>query len=265
MTSSKQDGMRSLIVGNWKMHGLAARLAEIEALAAALKAQPADVDIVICPPFTLIERSTRAAAGMLAIGGQDCHPQPSGACTGDVSAEMLGDAGALAVIVGHSERRQQHGDTDSIVAAKAAAGRRAGLMTIICIGESGVQRDAGEALRACSAQLAGSLPPGLSALTCAIGYEPLWAIGTNLTPTTEQIVEMHAHIRRCLVTQLGAEGQAMRILYGGSVKADNARAILALPQVGGALIGGASLKDAEFESIVRSVPARSHAPSRDAR
>ena len=248
--------MRPLIAGNWKMNGLAPQLDQIEAVAASVKAKPPSADILICPPATLVARATQVTAGGIAIGGQNCHPEIAGAFTGDVSAEMLKDAGASAVIVGHSERRQHHGETDAIVAAKAKAARRAGLLAIICIGETESQRRDGKALLVCGAQIAGSVPEGMSSIAAAIGYEPLWAIGTGRTPTSTEIIEVHAHIRNCLEARLGAEGKKMRILYGGSVKPANAAEILALPEVGGALVGGASLEAADFEAIIRAVPTR---------
>lgn len=247
--------MRPLIAGNWKMNGLAPQLGEIEAIAASAKAKPPSADILICPPATLIARAAQTAAGRIAIGGEDCHTEIAGAFTGDVSAEMLKDAGASAVIVGHSERRQHHGETDAIVAAKAKAARRAGLLAIICIGETKSQRLDGKALSVCGEQIAGSVPEGMTSSAIAIGYEPLWAIGTGHTPTSQEIAEVHAHIRECLVARLGAEGKKVRILYGGSVKPSNARGILALPEVGGALVGGASLKAADFEAIYSAVSA----------
>ena len=246
--------MWPLIVGNWKMHGLGLQLEQIGALAALLQAAPPRAGVIICPPATLIHRMAGVARGHIAVGGQNCHHENAGAFTGDLSAEMLKDAGASAVIVGHSERRKHHGETDGMVADKARAASRAGLTAIICIGETLVQRQAGTALTVCGAQIAESVPDGMSATTCAIGYEPLWAIGSGQVPGAAQIAEMHAHIRRCLVSRLGANGDAVRILYGGSVKPDNAPAILALPQVGGALVGGASLDAIEFEAIVRAVP-----------
>ena len=248
--------MRPLIAGNWKMNGLAPQLFEIEAIAASANATPPFADILICPPATLVARAAQTAAGRIAIGGEDCHTEIAGAFTGDVSAEMLKDAGASAVIVGHSERRQHHGETDAIVAAKAKAARRAGLLAIICIGETKSQRLDGKALSVCGEQIAGSVPEGMTSSAIAIGYEPLWAIGTGHTPTSEEIAEVHAHIRECLVARLGAEGKKVRILYGGSVKPSNARGILALPEVGGALVGGASLKAADFEAIFRAVSAK---------
>ena len=245
--------MRPLIAGNWKMHGMAPQLVEIEAVAAAAKATPPSADILICLPATLIARAAQTAAGRIAIGGEDCSPGSAGAFTGDLSAEMLKDAGASAVIVGHSERRQHHSETNAIVSAKAEAARRAGLLAIICIGETKAQRLAGKALSVCGAQIAGSVPEGMASSNTAVGYEPLWAIGSGHMPTPAEIVEVHAHIRACLVARLGAEGQRVRILYGGSVTPSNARAILALPEVGGVLVGGASLKAADFEAIFRAV------------
>ena len=248
--------MRLLIAGNWKMHGLAQQLGEIETIAASVEAAAPVADILICPPATLIARAVQTAAGRIAIGGQDCQTQIAGAFTGDISTEMLKDAGASAVIVGHSERRQHHGETDAIVAAKAKAARRAGLLAIICIGETKSQRQDGKALSVCGDQIAGSVPDDMTSSAFAIGYEPLWAIGTGHTPTSEQIAEVHAHIRQCLTARLGVEGKTMRILYGGSVKPSNARDILALPDVGGALVGGASLKATDFEAIIRTAPTK---------
>jgi triosephosphate isomerase len=247
--------MQLLIAGNWKMHGMAPQLSEIEAVSASVKSRPPGADVLICLPATLIERAVLTAAGRIAIGGEDCSARIAGPFTGDLSAEMLKDAGARAVIVGHSERRHHHGETDSIVAAKAKAARRAGLLAIICIGETNAQRLAGKALSVCGDQISGSVPEGMTASGTAIGYEPLWAIGSGQMPTPEQIIEMHAHIRECLARHLGAEGKGVRIVYGGSVKLANARVILALPEVGGALVGGASLKAADFDAIVRAVSA----------
>ena len=248
--------MRPLIAGNWKMHGLAAQLGEIDAIAASARAAPPFADILICLPATLIARAAQTAGGRIAIGGEDCSAEIAGAFTGDISAEMLKDAGAAAVIVGHSERRQHHGETDAIVAAKAKAARRAGLLAIICIGETKSQRLDGKALSVCGDQIAGSVPDGMTASAVTIGYEPLWAIGSGHMPTSEEIAEMHAHIRQCLAVRLGTKGKEVRILYGGSVKPSNARDILALPEVGGALVGGASLKAADFEGIFRAVSAK---------
>jgi triosephosphate isomerase len=236
--------MRQLIAGNWKMNGLAAELAQIEALARGATAPHCDV--LICPPATLVSRAAAAAQGTsVAIGGQDCHAGISGAFTGDVSAEMLRDAGATAVIVGHSERRQYHAETDAVVAAKARAAWRAGLIAIICVGETEAERDAGKAYDVVGSQLAGSVPAGATSADTAIAYEPIWAIGTGKTPTTPDIAQMHAHIKACLAAP-------HRILYGGSVKPSNAREILALADVGGALVGGASLKASDFLTIVQA-------------
>ena len=237
--------MTKLIVGNWKMHGLAAALAEIEAVAAAC---PVGVELAICPPFTLIERAVRAAAGTaLAIGGQNLHAAPQGAHTGDISAAMLADAGAAVVIVGHSERRADCGETDAQVLAKAQAAIAAGLTAIVCVGETEAERDAGRAEAVVAAQLAGSLPDAAAGLV--IAYEPVWAIGTGRTPTPADVAAMHGMIRAALTARYGAAGQALRILYGGSVKPDNAAALLAVPNVDGALIGGASLTAASLLAI----------------
>lgn len=245
--------MRPLIAGNWKMHGLIAQLAEIEQIAATVVAIKPPADILICPPATLMARAADLALQRIAIGGQDCHPETAGAFTGDVSAEMLKDAGASAVILGHSERRQGHGETNAMVAAKADAARRAGLVSIVCIGETQSQRAAGRTLLICRDQIAGSLPIGITAAEVVIAHEPLWAIGTGYTPTTAEIAEVHGHIRETLVTRFGAEGKSVRILYGGSVTATNALQILALPDVDGALIGGASLRATDFDAIIRTV------------
>jgi len=245
--------MRPLIAGNWKMNGLSASLVEIEAVAVSVAAAPPPADVLICPPATLIARAVTVAAGRIAIGGQDCHGEASGAFTGDISAEMLRDAGASAAIVGHSERRRHHGETDAIVAAKARAAWRAGLTAIVCVGETEEERDAGRAEAVVAAQIAASVPDGAQGGTTAIAYEPVWAIGTGRTAQASDIVEMHGAIRRQLRNRFGAAAAKFRILYGGSVKPDNAREILALQDVGGALVGGASLKSADFQSIFRAV------------
>ena len=250
--------MRPLIAGNWKMHGLIAQLAEIEKIAAAVVAINPPADILICPPATLIARAANLAGHRIAIGGQDCHPETAGAFTGDLSAEMLKDAGDSAVILGHSERRQGHGETDAMVAAKANAARRTGLLSIICIGETQSQRAAGRTLQVCRDQIAGSVPIGTTAAEMAIAHEPLWAIGTGRTPTAAEIADVHGHIRETLVTHFGSEGKAIRILYGGSVKATNALLVLAIPDVDGALIGGASLKAIDFDAIIRTVAANAN-------
>lgn len=247
--------MRPLIAGNWKMNGLAASLAEIETLTGALRSDPAACDVLLCLPATLISRAAALAAGSaVAIGGQDCHVEAHGAFTGDIGAEMLRDAGAAAVIVGHSERRQYHGETDATVAAKAKAAWRAGLLAIVCVGETEPQRDAGEAAGVVARQIAASVPPGAAPATTAVAYEPVWAIGTGRTPARGEIAEMHESIRRELARHHGAEGGGIRILYGGSVKPVNAEEILRIRNVAGALVGGASLKASEFLSIIRAAP-----------
>ena len=233
--------MTPLIAGNWKMNGLAAALGEVEAMGRGLKGD-AGVEVLICPPATLLApmREAAATAG-IALGGQDCHAEASGAHTGDISAEMLADAGAAYVIVGHSERRADHAETDAVVRAKAEAARRAKLTPIVCVGETKAQREAGEAEAVVRGQLAGSLPQGEGPLVVA--YEPVWAIGTGLVPTEDDIQAMHAAMRE-------AVGPDVRLLYGGSVKPSNAEAILSLPDVNGALVGGASLKAEDFLGII---------------
>ena len=245
--------MRSLVAGNWKMNGLAAALPELAALKDGLAAMPPACEVLVCPPATLVAQAAWQVKGAFALGGQDCHARPSGAFTGDISAEMLKDAGASFVIVGHSERRQYHGESDADVAAKAQAAWRAGLKAIVCIGETAAQREAGAHNRICGGQIDGSVPLGATAENTVIAYEPVWAIGTGKTPTAADIVAMHAHIRACLVARLGDGAKDMPILYGGSVKPDNAAEILNLPEVGGALVGGASLKAADFLAIIAGV------------
>jgi len=247
--------MRPLIAGNWKMHGLGAQLAEIEGIAAAVDDRPPAADVLICVPATLLSRAVHTAADRIALGGEDCSAEASGEFTGDISAGMLKDAGAVAVIVGHSERRRLHQETDAIVAAKAEAAWRAGLSTIVCIGESGAQRRNGDAQLVISHQIAGSLPADLARSgTVVIAYEPLWAIGSGKVPAPGDIIEMHRHIRSCLTTLAGSSGAAIRILYGGSVTAHNAGEVLALAEVGGVLIGGASLLAKDFDAVLRCVP-----------
>lgn len=246
--------MRALLAGNWKMNGLKAALGEIRALGRAFADEPPAGDVLICPPATLIGEAAKAAAGsVIAIGGQDCHPQPAGAFTGDISAEMLRDAGATAVIVGHSERRQYHCESNETVAAKARAAQRASLHAIICVGEIESERLAGRAIDVVSDQIRNSVPPEFGGSQVAVAYEPVWAIGTGRTATTAEIQEMHAAIRAVL-SERGADKADIRILYGGSVKPENAVEILALPDVDGALVGGASLKAADFLRIVRAAP-----------
>jgi triosephosphate isomerase len=245
--------MRPLVAGNWKMNGLAADLRELAALKEALAKHPPHCDVLVCPPATLIAQAAWHVKGAFALGGQDCHAKASGAYTGDISAEMLKDAGASYVIVGHSERRHIHGETDADVAAKAEAAWRAGLKAIICIGETESQRDAGHAHTICQSQLEGSVPDGATPANTVMAYEPVWAIGTGRTPTSAEIAAMHAHIRTCLLTRLGAGAKDISILYGGSVKPDNADEILNLPEIGGALVGGASLKAVDFLGIIAAV------------
>ncbi|HEX3753652.1 MAG TPA: triose-phosphate isomerase [Rhizomicrobium sp.] len=239
--------MRQLVAGNWKMNGLGADLAELAAVRTGLAGVVCDV--LVCPPATLIYRAIAEARDAFAIGGQNCHSEASGAFTGEVSAAMLKDAGAAWVILGHSERRHYNAETDTMVAAKAGAAWRSGLKTIICVGETLAQRDAGQAHGVCHSQITGSVPKEAMAANTVVAYEPIWAIGTGRTPSSDDIVAMHRHIRKCLVEQLGAAGKDVLILYGGSVKAANAPEILALPEVGGALVGGASLKAADFLPI----------------
>lgn len=238
---------RKLAAGNWKMNGLVQDLAVIDTL--AQRHAETTVEILICPPATLIHASQRPA---IAIGGQDCHPETSGAHTGDISAEMLRDAGASYVITGHSERRADHGETDAIVAAKSAAAHRAGLQAVICVGETLTEREAGTTLAVVEAQLAGSVPDGATAGNTVIAYEPVWAIGTGKVPTIEQIREVHAHIRAKLSARF-TDGAEFTVLYGGSVKASNAAEIFAVTNVDGALVGGASLKADDFSPIVTAL------------
>jgi triosephosphate isomerase len=240
---------RKLIAGNWKMNGLRASVAELDHVIE--KAPEVGCDLMLCPPFTLVGLfATRAAGSDLVIGGQDCHPKASGAHTGDVAAEMLRDAGAGAVIVGHSERRADHGESDALVRDKAEAAWRAGLTAVICVGETEAQRDAGQAFEVVGESLRASVPPTATMDTTVVAYEPVWAIGTGRTPTPEQIAEMHAHIREELRDHLRlVQGAGVRVLYGGSVKPDNAAEILSVEGVDGALVGGASLKAADFLAI----------------
>jgi triosephosphate isomerase len=241
-----------LIAGNWKMNGLAASLSQAEAVAAGLGNTPARV--AICPPATLVERLSRALAGSAVLtGGQDCHAKASGAFTGDVAAEMLVDAGASLVILGHSERRAGYGETDAVVADKVRAALRAGLEPIVCVGETLAEREAGRALGVVTGQVRGSLPAELAGKAFGVAYEPVWAIGTGLTPTTPQIEEIHTAIRGVLVEMFGQPGRAAPILYGGSVKPANAAEILNAAEVGGALVGGASLKAEDFLGIIRGL------------
>ena len=243
---------RKIAAGNWKMHGDGAALAEIDALIAAHPAPTCR--IVICPPATLIHRmATRAQGSAIAIGGQTCHSATSGAHTGDISAPMLAEAGATHVILGHSERRADHGETDAQVQAQTEAALAAGVTVILCIGETEAQRDAGVTLAVVETQLQGSIPAGVTAATLVIAYEPIWAIGTGRVPTTDQIAEVHAAIRAHLVERFGEQGREISVLYGGSVKPSNAAQIFAVPDVNGALVGGASLKAADFGGIIAAL------------
>ena len=245
--------IKALVAGNWKMNGLKASAKEIRSLARLIAKSPkkAKCDVLICPPATLITPLKQAAIGSkIAIGGQDCHANVSGAHTGDISAEMLKDAGATYVIVGHSERRADHGETSMMVRDKALAAHRAGLIAIVCVGETEAQRDAGETLTIIREQLAASLPKGITAKNTIVAYEPVWAIGTGRTPTADDVAKVHAAIRAALKKRFKAEGEAMRLLYGGSVKASNAVELMGVPHVNGALVGGASLKAADFDGII---------------
>jgi triosephosphate isomerase len=245
--------IRPLVAGNWKMNGLKASLAEIAKLKTLLATHGAvpQTDVMICPPATLVAAvAAEAKESTIEVGGQDCHAKASGAHTGDIAAEMLADAGATAVIVGHSERRTDHGETDAIVQAKAEAAHRAGLVAIVCIGETADQRKAGETLEVVTGQLAGSLPQASMAANTVIAYEPVWAIGTGLTPTAADVAEVHATLRKALEDRFGSEGARMRLLYGGSVKGSNAKELMGVPHVDGALVGGASLKADDFFAII---------------
>jgi triosephosphate isomerase len=243
--------IRPLIAGNWKMNGLKASLGEFEAMLTGAASVAAKADLLICPPATLVAPFAERAKGAkaFAVGAQDCHPKVSGAHTGDISAEMLADAGARAIIVGHSERRADHGENDALVRAKAEAVWRAGLVAIVCIGETREQRDAGKTLDVCGTQLKGSLPEGSTAGNLVVAYEPVWAIGTGLTPTPQDVEQVHRFIRDSLVNRFKGEGAKLRILYGGSVKPSNAAELMAVANVNGALVGGASLKASDFLAI----------------
>jgi triosephosphate isomerase len=248
--------IRPLIAGNWKMNGLKASVSEFEAMLAGAAGVAAKCDLLVCPPATLVSAFAEKAKGAksLAIGAQDCHPKASGAHTGDLSAEMLADAGARAVIVGHSERRADHGETDALVRQKAEAVWRARLTAIVCIGETREQRDAGKTLDICGGQLEGSLPEGSTAANLVAAYEPVWAIGTGLTPTAADVEQVHRFIRDTLTSRFKGEGARIRILYGGSVKPSNSAELMAVANVNGALVGGASLKAADFLAIAAGCP-----------
>lgn len=244
---------RKLAAGNWKMNGLGADLAEVDALVGDL---PAGCEVLLCPPATLIApMAARAAGRALMVGGQDCHAAASGAHTGDISAGMLRDAGATHVILGHSERRTDHGETDADVAEKLHAATQAGLFAVLCIGETEAERDAGVTLNVVATQLAGSIPEGTDPATLVVAYEPVWAIGTGRTPTLDQIAEVHDHLRNELVARFGEAAHDIPLLYGGSVKPANAAEIFAVSNVDGALVGGASLKAADFGAIAAALAA----------
>ncbi|MFO1240425.1 MAG: triose-phosphate isomerase [Sphingomonadaceae bacterium] len=240
--------LRKLVAGNWKMNGSLEALGELDAIAAAASDM---LDIAICPPATLIAAATARQPG-LPIGAQDCHWNASGAHTGCLSVSLLAEAGARLVIVGHSERRTDNHETDAEVKAKASAAIAGGLIAIVCVGETEAQRDAGQAVAVVTAQLRGSVPETGTGKTLVIAYEPVWAIGTGRTPTVSDVAEMHAAIRGCLSELLGNEGAKVRILYGGSVKPSNAAELLHIPDVDGALVGGASLKAADFVPIIEA-------------
>ena len=255
------DAIRPLIAGNWKMNGLTSSKSEFDAMVAGARSVIAKADLLVCPPTTLLITFSERIGGIvpadqkvLALGAQDCHPEAFGAHTGDISAEMLANAGASFVIVGHSERRADHGESDALVRQKAEAAWRAGLAAIVCIGETQAQRDAGQTLHICGGQLSGSLPDGATAANLVVAYEPVWAIGTGLTPTTEDVNQVHQFIRDKLISRFKDEGAKLRILYGGSVKPSNAAELMAVPNVNGALVGGASLKAADFLAIAAGCP-----------
>jgi triosephosphate isomerase (TIM) len=246
---------RPLVAGNWKMNGLKSGLSEALALKEAVGASKVGIaaDVMIAPPATLLMVMSEACrGGKIHFAGQDCHSNASGAHTGDISAEMLKESGASAVIVGHSERRADHGDTDKIVRAKASAAHRAGLIAIVCVGETIGERNAGLTLDVVSRQLKQSLPDAATPDNTVVAYEPVWAIGTGLTPSPADVADVHARMRADLVARFGEAGRAMRLLYGGSVKPDNAKVLMAVANVDGALVGGASLKANDFLAILRA-------------
>ncbi len=241
----------TLIAGNWKMNGVRASLVEAEKLAGLLSANQPRCSVALCPPATLIAAMNRIAAPAgIIVGAQDCHPAPSGAHTGDLSAPMLADAGAQMVIVGHSERRADHGETDDLVRAKAVAALAAGVTPIICVGETRAEREAGQAETIVYGQLAASVPDQAATEEIVVAYEPVWAIGTGLTPTSADIAQMHKSLRTQLIARFGAKGETIRLLYGGSLKPSNAKEILAIHNVNGGLVGGASLLADDFFAII---------------
>ena len=241
---------RPLIAGNWKMNGLRQSTAELRKIIASSAATVGRADLMVCPPATLLAAFAEIVRGSgVSIGGQDCHAEATGAFTGDISAEMLADAGATAVIVGHSELRTIHNETDAAVRAKTLAAWRAGLMAIVCIGETRAEREAGRTLDVLGRQIEGSVPDGATGANLVVAYEPVWAIGSGLTPTAADVAQAHAFIRQRLATRQGTVAEAVRILYGGSVKPSNARELMAVVNVDGALVGGASLKAEDFMGI----------------
>jgi triosephosphate isomerase len=241
---------RPLVAGNWKMNGLQSSTAELAKIIARARDLAIRADLMVCPPATLLAGfAALAQDGHVIIGAQDCHAEPAGAFTGDISAEMLKDAGAEAVIVGHSERRSLHQETDAAVRAKVLAAWRAGLTAIVCVGETRVERESGATIAVVRTQLEGSLPDAASAATTVVAYEPVWAIGSGLTPTPADVAEVHGVIRERLGARYGVAGRGIRILYGGSVKPSNAAELLAVADVDGALVGGASLKAGDFLGI----------------
>lgn len=253
--AASEPGIRPLVAGNWKMNGQKTSIAEALGVGQALSEAQGRVkaDVLIAPPASLLMAMVATCGpGLLGFAGQDCHAKASGAHTGDISAEMLKDAGATAVIVGHSERRADHAETNETVRAKAMAANRAGLAAIICVGETAAERQAGSTLAVVAGQLEGSLPETCDAANTIVAYEPVWAIGTGLVPTPADVAEVHGAIRRDLVARFGEQGGAMRILYGGSVKPDNAATLLSIANVNGALVGGASLKASDFLAIIRA-------------
>ena len=247
------SAIRPLVAGNWKMNGTTVSLEQAKLLAEHLAHATFGCDVMLCPPSTLLAQAHWQLKGTkVALGGQDCHAAASGAHTGDTSADMVKDAGATAVIVGHSERRTNHNETDAQVLAKAQAAHKAGLLAIICIGETLDERKSGKTLDVLSAQIKGSVPAGSTATNTVVAYEPVWAIGTGLTPTTLEVEEAHAHIRTELGKSMGGEGASTRILYGGSVKGANAVELMGVADVNGALVGGASLKADDFMGIIKA-------------
>ncbi|MGQ3674696.1 triose-phosphate isomerase [Xanthobacter sp. TB0139] len=244
---------RVLIVGNWKMNGSRQSKQELEAMVKGLNPAFSSVaDIMVCPPAILLAELAGGAVSPIRFGGQDCHHNASGAHTGDISAEMLKESGADSVILGHSERRADHGEGDAIVHAKVKAAWRAGLLPIVCVGETLEQRDADEAAAVVARQVRQSIPEGATGENLVVAYEPIWAIGTGRTPTPEDVAQVHASIRHVLNERFGEEGEKIRILYGGSVKPENAKTLLAVANVDGALVGGASLKAEDFLGIAHA-------------